>query len=158
VRAIDPRVTVLRIGLVANMFAEFSPIESSRFYALLLGLFAGLALVTAVMGLYGFLSYSVSRRTHEIGVRVALGASLARVRWLVVADALVPVVAGIAGGLAAAMGLSRLVASQLFQIEPNDPMTLAAVTALFVTVCVVAVFVPVRRATRVDPAETLRAE
>lgn len=157
-RSIDPTVTVGRIGMVDKLFAEFDPIGSSRFYALLLGLFAGVGLLTAAVGLYGLLSYSVSRRTHEIGVRIALGAGIARVRWLMIADAFVPVGAGMVVGLVAAGWLSRLIASQLFQVTPGDPATLVAIAMLFVVVSAVAVIAPVRRATRIEPAEALRTE
>jgi predicted permease len=158
IRAIDARVIVARIGMVSNLFAEFDPIGSSRFYTLLLGLFAGLGLVTASVGLHGLLSYSVSRRTHEIGVRIALGADIARVRRLMIADVLRPVVTGVAIGLVAATWLSRFVAAQLFQVRPHDPLVLGAIVMLFVLVSAVAAFVPVRRATRIDPAEALRTD
>jgi predicted permease len=158
IRSIDPRVTVSRITMVDSLFAEFDPIGSLRFYALLLGAGAGLGLVMAAVGLYGLLSYSVSRRTREIGVRIALGAGMWRVRRLVVVEGLVPIAVGITVGLVAATWLSQLVASQLFQVKPHDPVLLGAIVILFVLVCAVAAFVPVRRATRVDPAEALRTE
>jgi predicted permease len=158
VRAIDASVTVSRIGMVNNLFAEFDPIGSARFYASLLGLFAGLGLVTAAVGLYGLLSYSVSRRTREIGLRIALGAGIWGVRRLIIVEGLVPVAVGIGVGLVAAGWLPRLVASQLFRVEPHDPPTLGAVVLLFVIVCAVAVVAPARRATRIDPAEALRTE
>jgi len=158
IRSIDPRVTVSRITMVDSLFAEFDPIGSSRFYGLLLGAGAGLGLVMAAVGLYGLLSYSVSRRTREIGVRIALGAGMWRVRWMVVVEGVAPVAVGIAVGLVAGNWLSRLVASQLFQVKPHDPVVLGAIVMLFVLVCAVAAFVPVRRATRVDPAEALRTD
>jgi putative ABC transport system permease protein len=158
VMAIDPRVTVPRLGMVSDMFNDYGPLATSRFYAVLVGVFACLALVTAAVGLYGTLSYSVSRRAHEIGVRLALGADVGRVRWLVVADALAPVGAGVVAGLGGAIGTSRLIGSQLYRTASYDPLTLGAVVFILATVCVVAALVPARRATRVDPAETLRVE
>lgn len=158
VKAIDPRVTVPRLQMVADMFADIGPVNTSRFYAVLVGLFACLALVTAAVGLYGTLSYSVSRRTHEIGVRLALGADIGRVRRLVVADALAPIGAGTVAGLAGAIGTSRLIGSQLYRTTPYDPLTLGAVVVVLATACAVAAFVPARRATLVSPVETLRVE
>jgi predicted permease len=158
VRAVDPNVRVTSIGTVNDLFARIDPIGPSRFYALLLGLFAALGLVTAAIGLYGLSSYSVSRRTQEIGLRMALGADMVRVRRLMIADVLAPVATGLVIGLATASWLSRFVASQLFRVTPHDPRILAAVMLLFIAVCAAAVVVPVRRATRVDPAEALRAD
>jgi predicted permease len=158
VRSIDPRVTVTRIGSVETLAAELDPGAPGRLYAWTLGAFATLALLTAGIGLYGLVAHAVTRRTNEIGVRMALGASIAHVRWVVFSEALRPVVAGLLIGLAAAAFLSRLVSSQLFQITPHDPGTLALVIACFAAVSIGAVLVPVRRATRVDPMEALRAD
>jgi putative ABC transport system permease protein len=158
VRQTDSRVTLGRIGTVEKLYAEFDPLGSPRLYAWLFGLFAGIALVTAAVGLYGLLSYAVGRRTREIGVRIALGADLSRVRWLVIRDALTPVIVGIGAGLVAAHWLSAYIAGELFQVEPSDPLTLGAVVLLLLAVAMAAASGPVYRASRVDPAETLRAE
>lgn len=144
--------------MVDTRFAEADPLGSTRFYAVLLWLFAALGLLTASVGLYGLVSYSVGRRTHEIGVRIALGASLWRVRWLTIADVLTSVGAGIVAGLVATLWLSGLVASQLFRVAPQDPIVLALTVLCLVTVSGIAVVAPVRRATRIDPAEALRAD
>ena len=154
----DSRVTLGRIGTVEKLYAEFDPLGSPRFYAWLFGLFAAVALVTAAVGLYGLLSYAVGRRTREIGVRIALGADLSRVRWLVIRDALTPVLVGIGAGLVAAHWLSVYIAGELFQVEPDDPLTLGAVVLLLLAVATAAAAGPACRASRVDPVETLRAE
>lgn len=158
IRAIDPGIPLRGIGLVDTLLDEFDPYGPARFYALLLGTLAGIALLTAAVGLYGVLSYSVSRRVPEIGVRMALGADVARIRNLLVSDVLLPVGVGMAIGLLAAAWLSRLVASQLFRITPHDPLTYTAIALLFLVATSTAAIVPVRRATRVEPAEALRAE
>jgi putative ABC transport system permease protein len=158
VRAIDPVVKLQRLGTVDNLVAEFDPLGSARLYATLLGVMAAIGLLTATIGLYGVIAYSVVQRTREIGVRMALGADGGRVKRLVVREALVPVIAGVATGLVAAMWLSRFIASQVFQISPRDPAMLAGIVLLLVMVCGIAVALPVRRATRVDPVEALRAE
>ncbi len=158
VRQIDSRVALTRIGSVETLYEEFDPLGSPRFYAWLLGLFAGVALLTAAVGLYGQLSYAVGRRTREIGVRIALGADLSRVRWLVVRDALGPVIVGMCAGLVASRWLSRYLASQLFQTQSDDPLTFGAIVLVLLTTATAAASGPVRRASRVDPVETLRAE
>jgi len=158
VLAIDPRVIFQRIGMVDHLYEEFDPIGSPRFYAVLLGALAGLGLLTAAVGLYGLLSYTVSQRTREIGVRIALGADRASVRRLVIGDAFWPVALGIAAGLVAALWLSKFLASQLFHVTPQDPTTFAVIVALLVIVSGLAAFVPVLRATRIHPVDALRAE
>ena len=157
-KSIDPGVTVTAIGMVDNLFDELDPLAPTRFYMLLLGMFAAIALATAAAGLYGVLSYSVNRRTQEIGVRIALGADLARIRWLMITDVLRPVAIGMAVGLLVATWLSRFLASQLFRVPPHDPVVLGAIAILFILVSAVAAFVPVRRATSIDPAEALRTD
>ena len=158
IRQTDARVTLGRIGTVERLYAEFDPLGSPRLYAWLFGLFAGISLVTAAVGLYGLLSYAVGRRTREIGIRMALGADVAGVRWLVIRDALTPVLVGIGAGLVAARWLSAYIAGELFQVEPSDPLTLGAVVLLLLTVATAAAAGPAYRASRVDPVETLRAD
>jgi predicted permease len=125
---------------------------------LLAGGFGVLALVLAAIGIYGVLSYAVSRRTREIGVRVALGATRGEVAKLVVREGLTMTLAGVVIGLAAAIALSRFMASVLFQVKPGDPMTYAAVSVILIGVAVLATLIPARRATAVDPLVALRAE
>jgi len=131
---------------------------SQRFNVLLLGAFAGLALVLAAVGIYGVLSCTVRRRVREIGIRMALGASHSDVLRLVVADGMKPILLGVALGLAAALALSRVVASLIFGVRATDPLTFAAVALLLVAVGLLATVLPAYRATRVEPVSILREE
>ncbi|HMF96066.1 MAG TPA: ABC transporter permease [Vicinamibacterales bacterium] len=132
--------------------------EQPRLNMTLLGLFAALALMLAGLGIYGVLSYIVGRRTLEIGIRLALGATPGDVLRLVVGHGMTLAFAGIAIGLAAAWAITRTMQSLLFGVSPHDPATFAAIAALLGAIAFVASYLPGRRATRVDPVETLRAE
>src|SRR5258708_929373 len=129
-----------------------------RFNLLLLASFAGLALVLAAVGIYGVLSYTVRRRVREIGIRMALGASHSDVLKMVVSDGMKPILIGVVMGLAAALALSRLVASLVFGVHPTDPLTFSAVALILITVGVLANIVPAYRATRIEPVRTLRED
>ena len=124
---------------------------AERFTTILISFFAALALTLTVVGIYGVISYSVSRQTREIGIRMALGASRGSVLGLVLRQGMVLVLAGVVIGLAGSFGLTRLIASQLFEISPADPVTFATVAALLILVALTACYLPARRATRVDP-------
>jgi predicted permease len=133
-------------------------VAGRRFSMLLLGIFAGLALVLATVGIYGVVSYTATQRTHEIGIRMALGAERTDVLRLVVGQGLRLSLIGIGAGLAAALGLTRLMSSMLYGVHPTDLVTFAAVSLLLAGVAVLASYVPARGATRVDPIIALRYE
>jgi putative ABC transport system permease protein len=156
IRETDGDVPLLNIRTMDDsVSASLSP---ERFTMLLLGSFAGLALLLAVVGIYSVMSYSVSRRTNEIGIRVALGASRGDVLLLVVRHAMLLALIGSAIGIAGALSLSRLMASQLYGVRPTDPITFVAVAALLMIVSLAASYLPARRAMRVEPMAALRYE
>lgn len=133
-------------------------LNGRRFNLLLVGVFAGAALLLAMAGIFGVLAYSVARRTREIGVRIALGASTGNVLRLVLRQALITTVIGVAVGLAGSALLTRTMRSLLFEVSPDDPVTLAGVALLLLLVALLASYIPARRATRVDPIVALRYE
>ncbi len=156
VRTVDPALPVQRLktmqGLVSNSLAP------RRFVVVVLGFFAVTALLLAAIGLYGLISYSVTQRTQEIGVRIALGAQAGQVLRMVVGQGARLALAGVAIGFVAAFSLSRLLASQLYHVSPFDPMTSVVTAAVLVGAALAASYLPARRATRVDPVEALRHE
>jgi putative ABC transport system permease protein len=123
---------------------------------LLLSIFAGLALALAAIGTYGVLSYLVTQRTQEIGIRMALGADRNRIMMLVLTRGLLLAVAGLGLGLAGAAAATRVMATLLFNVTPTDPSTLATVAAVMLGVAAIACFIPAWRATRVDPLVVMR--
>jgi predicted lysophospholipase L1 biosynthesis ABC-type transport system permease subunit len=156
VRAIDPAVPVSDVrGLTEVRSAS---IATERFRTVVLAAFALLALALAAIGVYGVISYGVVQRSREIGIRMALGARRAEILRLVVGESMATVGIGIIAGALAAVGLSRFLASLLYAVRPDDPTTFVAISCLIAAVALAASLVPARRAMRVDPAGTLRAE
>jgi putative ABC transport system permease protein len=156
VMAIDPEQPVFAMTTLDEQIAE--SVADRRFTTGLLGVFAALALLLATVGLYAVLASSVTQRTHEIGVRMALGAQPGDVVRLVVRQGLTLVIIGVVVGVGGAFGLTRLMQKILSGVSPTDPLTFAAMVAVLVAVGVLATYIPARRATRVDPMVALRHE
>jgi putative ABC transport system permease protein len=153
---IDPDLPLATVQTLEELVVAST--STQRFTVILLGAFALLALVLALVGIYGVMSYSVSRQTAEIGVRMALGASRERVLGFIVVQGMKPVVIGLVVGIAAALALSRVIAGLLFGVTAYDPLTYAAVAALLAATAVLACLLPARQAMRVDLVSALRAE
>jgi putative ABC transport system permease protein len=156
VKAIDPDQPIYSIRTMNEIRSD--SVAPERLNLTLLSLFAGIALVLAVVGIYGVMSYSVTQRTHEIGIRMAIGAQPKDVFRMVLGQGITLALIGVAFGLVGAFGLTRLMATMLFGVEPTDPATFAAIAILLTLVALVACYVPSRRATRVDPVVSLRYE
>lgn len=156
VQAIDPDQPVYRIRTMHELMSE--SMARRRLSMFLLAIFAGLALLLASVGLYGVMSYSVAQRSHEIGVRMALGAQIGNVIKLVVSHGLVLSLAGIVAGLAGSLLFAGFMSSLLFDTRAIDPLTFAAVAVILLPVALLACFVPAYRASRIDPANVLRQE
>jgi putative ABC transport system permease protein len=131
-------------------------VATPRFRALLFGLFAALAVILAIAGIYGVMAYGVSQRSNEIGLRMALGASTGSVLRLILGQGLALAGLGLALGLAASVAGTRMLTSVLFQVRPNDPLVYLAVAVLLGVVALIASYVPARRAARIDPLAALR--
>jgi putative ABC transport system permease protein len=156
IASIDRNVVMAEITTLDEAVDDAN--AQSRLELWLFAAFAGTALTLAALGIYGVMSYSVSRRTHQLGVRMALGAERGDVVRLVLRQAMALAVAGIVCGVAAAFTLSRFMANQLYGVRPNDPLTYGGVVVVVIGVALLASYIPARRATRVDPMQALRCE
>lgn len=156
VHRFDSNLPVTHVMTLDNLFSD--SVSPRRFSTFLLGMFAGLALLLAAMGIYGVMSYVVSLRTNEIGIRMALGAQPGDIWRLVIGRGARLALAGVAFGLLGAFALTKLISSLLYAVKPTDPVTFGGVALLLVSVALLACYVPARRAMRVDPMIALRYE
>jgi len=156
VMAADPEQPISQIGVFTQMRA--AAVAPQRLNMLLLGLFAAVALLLALVGVYGVMSYAVTQRAHEIGLRMALGAQRSDVLKLMIREGMTLALAGAMIGLGGALALTRLMKTLLFGVSPTDPLTFAAITLLLTFVSLLACWIPARRATKVDPMTAMRFE
>ena len=155
-QALDPEIAIANVLLTETAIAN--TIDAPRFNMALLAAFAVIALVLAAIGLAAVIGYEVTERTHEIGVRMTLGARTANVRRLAMRHGLTPAFAGVLLGVIGALAATRLATSMLYGVAPHDPLTFVGVVALLVLIALGAAWLPARRATRVDPMIALRSE
>lgn len=156
IRALDPNLPISEVRTLEQVRAE--SVAQPRFLSVVLGAFAAVALLLAVVGIYGTLAYLVSQRTHEIGIRMALGAHTAEITRMVVGRGVAVGAAGVAVGLAGALALTRVLAHLLFGVTTTDPVTYVVVPVVLIAAALLASYLPARRAARVDPMVALRAE
>jgi putative ABC transport system permease protein len=156
VAAMDPDVPLFGVRTMQEFLS--ASVAAPRFNTTLLSIFAGVALVLTIVGLYGVMSYSVAQRTNEIGIRLALGAQSRDVLLMVVRQGSMLILVGLVFGLAGAYALTRLIASLLFGVTTKDPLTFVAVAVVLAVVALLACYIPALRATKVDPIEALRCE
>jgi ABC-type antimicrobial peptide transport system permease subunit len=156
VARIDPALTVLSLRTIDDQLDRI--LSTERMLAAMAGAFAALATLLAMIGLYGLLSFSAASRTKEIGIRVALGASRWAAGGVIVREAAVLAIAGVAIAIPVSWALGRLIESQLFGVRPMDAMTIAGAAIVLALVCLVASVVPARRAGSVSPIDALRSE
>lgn len=156
VNEVDKSVPVSNIQTMDHVVSE--SVTQPRFNLFLVGLFSAIALLLSAAGIYGVTAYSVTQRTHELGIRIALGAQVSDVLRMILGQGMAVIAIGIVLGLAAAFGLMRLMKTLLFGVSETDPLTFAAITLLLTLVALLACYIPARRATRVDPLVALRYE
>jgi putative ABC transport system permease protein len=156
VHALDPNLPAFNVmSLAENIDISLFP---ARFGAVLLGVFGSLALLIASIGIYGVMSYGVSERTHEMGIRMALGARMSDVLRLVISQGMCLATIGVVIGAGLALVATRVVKSYLYDVSPTDPLTFAGIAILLIGVALLACYIPARRATKVDPLVALRYE
>lgn len=156
VQSVDPSIPVFGARTMDEIVAKY--LEQRRFALELLGVFAGVALLLASIGIYGVMAYTFSQRTNEIGIRIAMGAQRNDILKIAVGEGAVIVIFGLAAGLLGSLALTRFLQTMLFDVKATDPITFAAIPLLLAAVALAACFVPARRATRVDPLVALRHE
>jgi putative ABC transport system permease protein len=157
-RTLEPDVAIFNVRAMAEIISTSPAAFMRRFPALLISIFAGVALLLASIGIYGVVSYSVSQQTHHIGVRMALGAQTSDILKMILKQGLTLALAGLAVGVVAALGLMRLLRSLLFEVQTTDAGTFAFVVITLFAVALLACYIPARRATKVDPLVALRYE
>lgn len=153
---VDKNQPIAEIGTVEDLLARSTAIP--RFTTTVIGAVSGIALVIAVIGVYGLLAYTIAERIPELGIRLALGASPQDVSWLLLRDAMTRVLSGVAGGLLVAWWLARFMGSLLFGVRPHDPVTFTSVAVLMILASLCAILAPARRAINIDPMAALRAD
>ena len=157
-RTLEPGVALFGVGTIEQMINDAPAAFLRRFPAFLIGIFAAVALLLATVGIYGVVSYSVSQQTHDIGVRMALGARATDILKMILKQGLTLALLGLVIGVLAALALTRLLRSLLFEVQTSDPVILGLVAGLLVIVALLACYIPARRATKVDPMIALRYE
>lgn len=156
VQSVDPNVPVAEVETLTEVVSLAS--SRTRFSLVLLGAFAGMALILAAVGLFGVMAYSVGQRTQEIGVRMALGAKPSRIVGMVLRNGMTLALVGLGAGTLAAIGLTRFIVAQLYGVRPSDPLTFALALGLLLAVATLAAYLPARRASKVEPMVALRWE
>jgi putative ABC transport system permease protein len=156
IRSIDPNQPVANVETVSGLVAR--SIAQPRANSLIIATFASVAVMLAMIGIFGLVAHDVAQRTRELGIRLALGEQPSGIRALVIGDGFKLVLIGLVLGIPAALAAGRWLSSLLFNISPADPVTLLAAAATLVVVSLVACAIPARRATRIDPIATLRSE
>jgi putative ABC transport system permease protein len=156
VHEIDPAIPVTNIRTMDEVFS--ASVAQQRFAMMLIGLFGGLAVTLAAIGIYGVMGYAVSQRRHELAVRMALGARASQIRQLVLKDGALLATVGVGIGIGGAFALTRLMNSLLFEVKPTDVQTFISVAAFLIFVALLASYIPACRASKVDPSAALRAE
>jgi predicted permease len=156
IQALEPNEPVNQVITMDRRLAD--SVAQRRYQTLLFGVFAAVALIIATVGIYGVISYGVGQRTHEIGIRMALGAQSGDVLRMVIGQGMRFTMIGAALGVASALGLTRALESLLFNVSPNDPATFACIALLLVAVALIASYIPARRATKIDPLQSIRHE